>query len=86
MHFEELWEMAEKSQKQDDPNIQNLLNELMLKIKLYQIIDSQSNFNEQEKSNMKKTTFGEILYVLTAISLKDNIDSFQTLFAKVHQS
>ena len=78
-HFEELWEEAENFHKDQNPEVGSSLDEIILKINLYKVIDLQKGFSVSEKQNMKLRTMGEILLSLTAISLKDEINVFEAL-------
>lgn len=81
MHFEELWEHCENLSKGsiNDQNVSVLVDELMMKLKLYQILDSKTEMPEEELANAKSRTLGEILWALTKLSLKDNINVFEAL-------
>lgn len=85
MHFEELWEKCENFHKQSDSSTSNLiLDELMLKINLYQAISSRSDLPEEEGQKAKSRTLGEILLTLTHLSLHDNINVFDALNTALH--
>lgn len=81
MHFEELWEKCEKffQENNSSDEISSLIDELMMKINLYQILD-QKPIPPEEKTKMKSLALGEILLVLSNISLKDNINVFESLY------
>ncbi len=82
-HFEELWVACEemfKSQKEIDPNDQFILiQELNIKINLYRNIIARGEISEKDKNEFKTRAMGEILLVLTNISLLGNIDVFNAL-------
>lgn len=80
MHFEELWVHCENLSKTtiDDQNVSVLVDEIMMKMKLYQILDSKE-LPEEERASAKSRTMGEILWALTKLSLKDNINVFEAL-------
>lgn len=77
MHFEDLWEDSEKLHL--DADVKDILNELILKINLYQIIDSKSEIPDDERIKVKSRTMGEILLTLTNLSFKDNINVYNEL-------
>lgn len=79
MHFEELWEKSEKFYKSNDDTIDNILNELILKIDLLKVIESKSELLKEEKEKAVSRLFGEILLSLTNLSLKENVDVFEAL-------
>jgi len=80
-HFETLWEQCEKFQKDAaaNANIQQLVEELMMKISLYKAIDAKTEIPEEDRQKVKSRTLGEILLTLTALSLKDNINVYDSL-------
>jgi len=98
VHFEELWEKCENFHKDANTtdNIQNVIEELMLKINLYKAIDAKAEIPEADRKNIKSRTLGEILLTLAALSLKDDINVYESLnmalqyrsidyFSKKHQ-
>lgn len=81
IHFEELWEKCEKLHQEagnSDP-VSTIVNELMLKVDLYKMIDGKAEIPEEERQKAKSRTMGEILLTLTSLSLKDNINVFESL-------
>ncbi len=80
MHFEQLWEQAENKFKNDQSSVEEVLNNLILKINLY-----QSFYNKikaapaQEAAKMKSHLMGEILLALTQLSYRENINVYQAL-------
>ena len=81
IHFEELWEKCEKFHQEagnNDP-VSTIVNELMLKVDLYKMIDAKIEIPEEERQKAKSRTMGEILLTLTCLSLKDNINVFESL-------
>jgi hypothetical protein len=70
MHFEELWEKSESLHKSSD--LESLYTELVLKVDLYKKL----GINKDAKDKM----LGEILFTLTGISFKENIDVFKSLY------
>jgi len=78
MHFEDLWEQAESSHKNKSMSISSIIEELLLKINLYQII-SEKEMPIDEKQKAKSRLLGEILLSITHLSLTDNINVFEAL-------
>ena len=80
-HFEVLWEKAENFQKDGSANVnvQQIIEELMMKISLYKAIDSKTEIPEEDRRKVKSRTLGEILLTLTSLSLKDNINVYESL-------
>jgi len=89
IHFEELWEKCENLHKDlgnTDPVI-TIIDELAMKINLYKMIDGKIELSEEERQKVKSRTMGEILLTLTNLSLKDNINVFESLsIAQQHRS
>jgi hypothetical protein len=81
VHFETLWEQCEKFHQESikDSEVTIMIDEIMMKLKLYQLIDSQKEVPDEERQNIKSRTMGEILWTLTRLSLKDNINVFDAL-------
>jgi len=81
MHFEELWTHCESLSKDSikDQVTSILIDEIMMKLKLYQILDSKTEMPSEELQSAKSRTLGEILWALTKLSLKDNINVFEAL-------
>lgn len=81
VHFELLWEKAEEFQKDGSANttVQQIIEELMMKVSLYKAIDSKTEIPEEDRKKVKSRTLGEILLTLTALSLKDNINVYESL-------
>ena len=82
MHFEELWEKCENFQKDasEHMEIPQMIEELVLKINLYKAIDSKmSEITTEDAQKVKSRLLGEILLVITCMSLKDNINVFESL-------
>lgn len=80
-HFEELWVKCEDFQKDAVGNntIQNMLEELSLKANLYKAIDTKTEIPEEDRQKVKSRLLGEILLTLTGLSLKDNINVYDSL-------
>lgn len=78
MHFEELWERCEKFH-QEASSDSSLMDELMMKVNLYKVIDQKTEVPEEERQKLKSRAMGEILLTLTGMSLKDNVNVFEAL-------
>lgn len=81
MHFEELWERCENFHKDSalGSPVQNIIEEMMIKINLYKAIDAKTEIPEDERQKLKSRTLGEILLTFTNLSLKDNINVYEAL-------
>ena len=84
IHFEDLWDKCEKLHQEmgNDPNEFNsshILDELLMKINLYKVIDAKTEIPEEDRKKIKSRTLGEILLTLTHVSYQDNIDVFEAL-------
>lgn len=81
VHFEQLWELCEAHYKKMNSHnsAQSILDELVMKINLYKIIDQKSEIDEIERKKIKSRLFGEILLTLTNLSLTDNVNVFESL-------
>jgi hypothetical protein len=79
--FDDLWNACEELHKQSNPDapISTLLSELSLKTSLYKTIAAKTEMSEEECQKAKSRILGEILLTLTHISLKDNINVFESL-------
>lgn len=81
IHFEDLWEKCEafhKAESSQDVS-SSLIDELMMKMNLYKVIDLKSEIPEEDRQKIKSRTMGEILLTVTQISLKDNINVYEAL-------
>jgi hypothetical protein len=78
--FDQLWEQAENQQARITAGQTNeqIIEELRLKINLYQTLSS-SSIPAEEQQDIKTRTMGEVLLTLTKLSLKDNINVYQAL-------
>lgn len=81
IHFEELWERCEQFHQQASPDnsMEAIIEELLMKINLYKMIDLKTEMPEEDRQKAKSRTLGEILMTLTQVSLKDNINVFEAL-------
>jgi hypothetical protein len=79
-HFEDLWEMCETFHKNSEGFTQPLdLDELIMKIGLYQSFAKKTNISTEELQKVKSRVLGEILFFLTNLSVRDNVDVFNAL-------
>jgi hypothetical protein len=79
-HFEDLWEICEAFHKNSEGFSHPLdMDELIMKIGLYQSISKKINIPDDELQKVKSRVLGEILFFLTDISVRDNIDVFASL-------
>ena len=81
IHFEDLWERSEQLYKDtvDKDQVPAIVDEIMMKLNLYKVIEENKEIPEEELKKVKSRTYGEILLTLTNLSLKDNIDVFDAL-------
>lgn len=80
MHFEDLWEKCENiHKKSDSENSSAILDELMLKLNLYKVLEQKTDLPQEDNQKIKSRTFGEILFTLTNLSLQENINVFDAL-------
>jgi len=87
VHFEHLWEESEKLHAHDNSSISSVIEELLMKVNLYKIIEERTDIPDEERQKVKSRTLGEILLSLTHLSVKDNINVFQALkVANQHRS
>jgi hypothetical protein len=79
-HFEELWEECETMHSQFNGNdpLSSIMDELSMKINLYKALDYKT-LPQEELQKIKSRTLGEILLTLTHLSLKENINVFESL-------
>jgi len=81
IHFEELWVKCEDFQKDvtQGVEVKNIMEELMLKLNLYKAIDAKAEIPAEERQKIKSRALGEILLTLACLSLKDNINVYDSL-------
>lgn len=81
MHFEHLWEQAENTFQMKTFSLEEVINNLLLKINLYHsFVEKMNNdVSDEEVSKIKTHLMGEILLTLTQLSYKENINVFQAL-------
>ena len=80
-HFEDLWTKAEEFHKNNSSidSIEDIIEELVMKIGLYKAIDQRDEIKSEDKKEAKSRLFGEILLTLTNLSLKDDINVYESL-------
>ena len=81
VHFEDLWCKCEAyhQDNKDDTSVLMLINELVMKLNLYNAIEQRTELNNDDRHTSKSRITGEILLALTHLSLKDNINVFDAL-------
>lgn len=80
MHFENLWEQAENNFVNNNSSVEEVLNNIILRVNLYQsFFQKIKDAPTEEASKIKSHLMGEILITLTHLSYKENIDVFQAL-------
>ena len=80
-HYEILWNLCEELHQQlssDDPS-SSIIQELILKVNLYQTILQKTDIPEKERQEVKTRTFGEILLTLTNLSRREDVNVFEAL-------
>lgn len=80
-HFEDLWIKCEELQKDaySASTVQVIIEELVMKINLYKAIDTKTEIPAEDRQKVKSRVLGEILLTLTGLSLKDNINVYDSL-------
>ncbi len=80
MHFEDLWEKCENYHKSnEDQNSPLNMDELIMKIGLYQSLNEKPNISKNDLKTIKSRLLGEILFSISNISLKDDINVYQAM-------
>lgn len=79
MSFEKLWEKSENYHKNDNSDISSLIDELTIKLNFYKGIDQKIEIPKEEKDKAKHLLLGEILFIISNISLKDDINIYSSL-------
>jgi hypothetical protein len=79
-HFEDLWVDAENLSKEvyKNSSIENLLKSISDLLNEYKETNS-SELPEEVKKSLKNRYIGEITFILTSISEKENIDVYGAL-------
>lgn len=82
IHFEELWEKCEQFHQENSAqdSISSIIEELSIKINLYKALDSKiDSLPAEESQKIKSRTLGEIVLTLTNLSLRENINVYDSL-------
>jgi hypothetical protein len=81
MHFEELWEKCENLHQEMGSKLstEELISQLAMKLDLYKTLDTKIEIPEEDRQQAKSRILGEILLTITNLSLKDNINVFESL-------
>lgn len=80
-HFEDLWEKCEEyhSETTSSDDSESIVKEITMKLGLYDAINRQVDSSVEDKEKAKSRLLGEILFSLTSLSLKDNINVYEAL-------
>jgi hypothetical protein len=81
VHFEDLWGQCEKFH-QENVNVKDLqpiIEALLMKVNLYKSLSNQKDIPGDEMQKLKSRLLGELVFALTCISLKDDINVFEAL-------
>mgnify|MGYP003332126831 FL=1 len=82
-HFEDLWNKSEEISQKDisRSTSSQILDELIMKLSLYKSLENRSSsFDEENLSKIREACYGEVLFLLTKLAAKDNINSFAALY------
>lgn len=81
MHFEQLWEKCENFHKENsaDNTTSFILDNLLLKVGLVKSVLEKNNLPAEELQQAKKLILGEVLFTLTNLSLKEDVNVFEAL-------
>jgi hypothetical protein len=80
VHFEKIWEQAEtlSSQTHKNATFPSILDEL--KVVLQDIRENmQSSIDPDTKVSITKKLIGELLYIISAISVREDVDVYSAL-------
>ena len=79
-HFEHLWEECESLSNNiyKDDSVEKVIEEIKSLLNDYKEIDGSNNPNEI-KLSVKNRYLGEIVFLLTTLSIKDNINVYAAL-------
>ena len=80
-HFEQLWEACEKANSAElsQRSVHSLLAELTAKFGLYEALEDNNKLNIVDRQKLKARLFGTLLFALTQLSAKDDINTFAAL-------
>jgi hypothetical protein len=80
-HFEHLWEACEKANASElaQRSVHSLLAELTAKFSLYATLEDNNKLNIVDRQKLKARLFGALLFTLTQLTAKDDINSFAAL-------
>lgn len=80
-HFEEVWEDAEKLMSEETAQrfTKSIVMELTAKFGLYEAIDLNEKLSTEEKQKLKAHLMGTLLVTIAQLSLKDNINVFESM-------
>lgn len=80
-HFEHLWEACEKANTSElsQRSVHSFLAELTAKFGLYEALEDNNKLNIVDRQKLKARLFGALLFTLTQLTAKDDINSFTAL-------
>jgi hypothetical protein len=86
MHFEELWEKCEEfhNKKPYNEDLSNIIDEVVIKLNLIKIINIKSEISEEDKHASVEKILGSVLFLLTKISVKENINVYKILLDELN--
>ena len=79
VHFEDLWDQCEKFHQENTKDLGSVIEALLMKINLYKSLSAQKDIPGEEMQKLKSRLLGELVFALTCMSLKDNINVFEAL-------
>jgi hypothetical protein len=85
LHFENLWEEAEKIFLDPNDNSEMIITELKNKLSVYQAL-IKTEINSDEKRKLRTHLFGKLIVCLTQLSALDDINSFAALFYAIREA
>jgi hypothetical protein len=77
LKFEELWEKCEQALPEEDT--ESICQEIDLKLKLLQKINSAQNVDPKDMHGMKSRVIGDLLLSFTKLSRRENVNVFAAL-------
>jgi hypothetical protein len=83
--FEQIWEEAETINPFKSDNLSQIIENIKLSLSNYNDI-SISSLPEEIKSSLKSKYMGEVLFFLTGISIRDNINIYVALKKEIEEN
>jgi hypothetical protein len=87
-HFETLWTECESYHKDNqttNSNPDSIVDELLMKLKLYKVISSKYEIPETDLKGLKSRALGEVMLAITNLSLVEDINVYDSLQAALQQ-